>query len=185
MSRLPNDEHDSNSNDPVSRSDGFADYAPSEMPSEGPENYDGPPTSEEPQPSSEPVKRKKPRRDDPDRARRYLEIVQLLERTPRPPRPTSLDIACLDGICGRTQDFLMGDFARDATWQKRLWLAATDLNGSGYTIDEAIWGLVEGAGAVDAPEKREAALKTIANAYMKPRLSAREYMKNREADQGS
>jgi hypothetical protein len=135
---------------------------------------------------TEPVKRKKkPRVDDPDRARRYLEIVQLLERTPRPTRPTSLFIACLDGICARTQDFLMGDFAQHAQWQRRLWLAAGDLNGCGYTVDQAIWWLVEGAGAADEPEKLEAALKTIANAYMKPRLSAREYMRSRETDQDS
>jgi hypothetical protein len=109
----------------------------------------------------------------------------LLERTPRPSSPTSLDIASLNGICGKTQDFLMGDFAHHAQWQKRLWLAASDLNGSGYTVAEAVWWLLEGAGAVNETEKREAALRTIANAYMKPRLSAREYMRSREADQDS
>jgi hypothetical protein len=127
----------------------------------------------------------RPRRDDPERERRYAEIVALLERTPRPPRPTSLDFACLDGICGRTLDFLIGDFAQHPQWQRRLWLCASDLNGSGYTAEETIWWLLEGAGAADEPEKREAALRTIANAYMKPRLSAREYMRSREADQDS
>jgi hypothetical protein len=127
----------------------------------------------------------RPRRDDPERDRRYAEILALLKRTPRPPRPTSFDFACLDGICGRTQDFLMGDFARHPQWQQRLWLCATDLNGSGYTVAETIWWLLEGAGAVDEPEKREAALRTIANAYMKPRLSARDYMRSREADHDS
>jgi hypothetical protein len=91
----------------------------------------------------------------------------------------------LDGICRKTEDFLMGDFAHDATWQKRLWLAASDLSGCGYAIEQSIWWLLEGAGAADEPEKREAALKTIANAYMKIRLSAREYMRSREADQDS
>jgi hypothetical protein len=124
----------------------------------------------------------RPRRDDPERVRRYAEIVALLETTPRPPRPTSLDFACLDGICGRTVDFLMGDFAQHAQWQRRLWLAASDLNGCGYKVQDSIWWLLEAAAAVDAPEKREAALRTIANAYMKPRLSAREYMRRREAD---
>ena len=79
----------------------------------------------------------------------------------------------------------MGDFAQHAQWQRRLWLAASDLNGSGYTLEEVIWWLLEAADAVDEPEKREAALRTIANAYMKPRLSAREYMRRREADQDS
>jgi hypothetical protein len=127
----------------------------------------------------------RPRRDDPERERRYAEIVALLERTPRPPRPTSFDFACLNGICGRTLDFLIGDFAEHPQWQRRLWLAASDLNGSGYTAEETIWWLLEGAGAADEPEKREAALRTIANAYMTPRLSAREYMRSREADQHS
>ena len=68
----------------------------------------------------------------------------------------------------------MGDYANDVAWQKRLWLSGRDLKGSGYGIEEAIWWLFEAAAAVDAPEKREAALRTIANAYMKPRLSARE-----------
>jgi hypothetical protein len=86
----------------------------------------------------------------------------------------------MNGICARTADFLAGDYANDATWQKRLWLAATDLSGSGYTVEEAIWWLLEGAGAADEPEKREAALRTIANAYMKTRLSAREYMRSGE-----
>jgi hypothetical protein len=127
----------------------------------------------------------RPRRDDPDRERRYLGIVQLVDRTPRPPRPTSLDFACMDGICGRTVDFLMGDFAQHAQWQRRLWLAAGDLHGSGHPLEETVWMLLEGAGAADDPEKREAALRTIANAYMKPRLSAREYMRRREADRDS
>jgi hypothetical protein len=122
----------------------------------------------------------RPRRDDSERAARYAEIVALLERTPQPPRPTSLDFACLDGVCGKTLDFLLGDFAQHAQWQRRLWLAASDLNGSGYTLEEALWWLLEAAAAVDEPEKREAALRTIANAYMKPRLSAREYMRSRE-----
>jgi hypothetical protein len=134
---------------------------------------------------TEPVKRKKPRRDDPERERRFREIVALLERTPRPPRSTSLDFACLAAVCGKTVDFLMGDFAQHAQWQRHLWLSASDLNGSGFALSEVIWWLIEAADAVDAPEKREAALKTIANAYMKPRLSAREYMRSREADQGS
>ena len=135
---------------------------------------------------TEPVKRrKKPRRDDPERERRYGEIEALRERTPRPPRPTSLDFACLDGICGSTVDFLMGDFAQHPQWQQRLWFAACDLHGSGYKVAETVWWLLEGAGAADDPEKREAALRTIANAYMKPRLSAREYMRSREAAQDS
>jgi hypothetical protein len=121
----------------------------------------------------------RPRRDDPDRKKRFAEILKLVETTPRPPRPTSLDFACLDGICNKTWDFLVGDFAQHATWQRRLWLAASDLNGSGYTVEETIWWLLEGAGAADEPEKREAALRTIANAYMTPRLSALEYMRSR------
>jgi hypothetical protein len=129
---------------------------------------------------TEPVRRKKPRRDDPEREKRYAGISALLERTQRLPRPTRFDFACLPRICARTADFLAGDYANDATWQKRLWLAATDVNGSGYTVQEAIWWLLEGAGAADEPEKREAALRTIANAYMKPRVSTREYMRNRE-----
>jgi hypothetical protein len=128
---------------------------------------------------------KRPRRDDPERERRYEEIVALHKRTPRPPRPTRFDFACLDRICARTADFLAGDYAHDPTWQKLLWLAASDLNGSGYTLEEVLWWLLEAAAAVDAPEKREAALRTIANAYMKPRLSAREYMRSREADHDS
>ena len=128
---------------------------------------------------------KRPRRDDPDRERRHQAIVALLERTPRLPRPTSLDFACLDGICGRTVDFLLVDFAQHAQWQRRLWLAAGDLHGSGHPLEETVSMLLEGAGAADDPEKREAALRTIANAYMKPRLSAREYMRRREADRDS
>ena len=127
----------------------------------------------------------RPRRDDPERERRYLGIVQLVDRTPRPPRPTSLDFACLDGICGRTVDLLMGDSAPHSTWQQRLWLAASDLNGSGYALPAVLWLLLEAAAAADAPERREAALRTITNAYMKPRLSAREYMRRREADRDS
>jgi hypothetical protein len=127
----------------------------------------------------------RPRRDDPERERRYAEILALFERTPRPPRATSLDIACMGGICARTVDFLLGDFAEHAQWQRRLWLAAGDMNGSGYTVAETLWMLLEGSGAADVPEKREAALRTIANAYMKPRLSAREHMRRREAAQDS
>ena len=127
----------------------------------------------------------RPRRDDFEREQRYGEILKVLERTPRTPRPTSLDFACLDGICGRTVDFLMGDFAKHAQWQRRLWLAAGDLHGSGHPLEETVSMLLEGAGAADDPEKREAALRTIANAYMKPRLSAREYMRSREAAQDS
>jgi hypothetical protein len=132
--------------------------------------------------SMKPQRSARPRRDDPERARRYLEILKVLGETPRPPRPTSLDIACLNGVCGRTVDFLMGDYAHDPTWQKVLWLTACDLSGSGYAIGEVLWWLLEAAAALDAPEKREAALRTIANAYMKPRLSAREYMRRRDAD---
>jgi hypothetical protein len=128
---------------------------------------------------------KRPRRDDPDRERRYQAILALLERTPRPLRPTRFDFACLDGICARTADFLAGDYANDATWQKRLWLAACDLNGSGYGLEEVLWWLLEAAAAVNAPEKRQTALRTIANAYMQPRLSAREYMRSREGNQDS
>jgi hypothetical protein len=135
-----------------------------------------------PQPKKRP---ERPRRNDPERDRRYLAIVALLERTPRPPRQTSLDIACLHGICARTQDYLAGDFARHPQWQQRLWLAAGDLHGSGYTLEEALWWLLESSDAVNAPEKREAVLRTIANAYMKPRLSAREYMRRREGGRGS
>jgi hypothetical protein len=50
---LPDDEHDSN--DPESRSDGFADDAPSELPIEDPENYDSQPTAVETPPSNGPV----------------------------------------------------------------------------------------------------------------------------------
>jgi hypothetical protein len=77
---------------------------------------------------------------------------------------------------------LLGDYAQHPQWQQRLWLSACDLSGSGYGLDEVLWWLLEAAAAVDAPEKREAALRTIANAYMMPRLSAREYMRRREAD---
>jgi hypothetical protein len=128
---------------------------------------------------------KRPRRDDPEREHRFEEIVALLERSPRPPRPTRFDLACLDGICGRTVDLLMGDSAPHSTWQQRLWLAASDLNGSGYALPAVLWLLLEAAAAADAPERREAALRTITNAYMKPRLSAREYMRSHEAAQDS
>jgi hypothetical protein len=63
----------------------------------------------------------RPRHDDPEREQRYAKIVALLERTPRPPRPTRFDFACLNGICATTANFLAGDYANDATWQKRLW----------------------------------------------------------------
>jgi hypothetical protein len=124
----------------------------------------------------------RPRRDDPERERRYLDIVAELEKTPRPRRLTSLEIACLNGICHRTEDFLMGDFAQHAQWKQRLWFAAGDLGACGYEIRDSVWWLLEGAGAADDPEKKEAALRTIANAYMTPRLSAREYMRRREGD---
>jgi hypothetical protein len=52
---LPNDDDDSNSNDPASRSAGFADDAPNELPTEGPKNYDGQSTSVETPPSNGPV----------------------------------------------------------------------------------------------------------------------------------
>jgi hypothetical protein len=127
----------------------------------------------------------RPRRDDPERARRYRAIVELLETTPRPPRPTSFYFACLEGICNKTADFLAGDFAQHPQWQRRLWLAASDLCGCDYALEQAVWWLIEGVAAADDPERREAALRTIANAYMKPRLSAREYMRHREAGRGS
>jgi hypothetical protein len=52
---LPHDDLNSNSNDPERRSTGFANDAPSELPIEGSENYDGQPTSVETPPSNGPV----------------------------------------------------------------------------------------------------------------------------------
>ena len=59
-------------------------------------------------------------------------------------------------ICGRTQDLLVGEFARHAQWQRRLWLAASDLNGCGFTVanedHSAEPAIAEGTGKIPPPK---------------------------------
>jgi hypothetical protein len=179
---LPDDEYDDN--DPASRSTGSAADAPSELPIAGLETCDGQPTSEETQPSNGPVQAL-PDPFDPDRERRYGEILKLIEVTPQTQPSADVFIAILEGVSFRTQDFLLGRFAHHVDWQKQLGLAASDLHDYGTPLAEAVWFLVSGAGALYEPVRREAAVKTIADAFCKPTMSVREWMRIREADPAS
>jgi hypothetical protein len=67
-----------------------------------------------------------------------------------------------------TRRFLTGEYANGPRWNDRLFLAACDLNGRGYDVEEVIPLLLAGAQPWTLGEE-EAALRTIHSAYSQPR----------------
>jgi hypothetical protein len=75
-------------------------------------------------------------------------------------------------LCRRTREFLSGQYAFEPGWNDRLYRAAADMAGCGFSLSEAMPRLLEGArprGSAD----RAAARSTIKSAFARKRTPAR------------
>lgn len=124
---------------------------------------------------------KPPTAEDLAKAEQFARL-RLQAATLEAPRPLSLGpkVANLEGLTRRTRDFLTGMPLPDKHPLQSLYLAATDLHGNGHAVEDVLPMLLSGAGAFDDPDRMDAALNSIARAYCKPRVSHREFMRDRE-----
>lgn len=80
----------------------------------------------------------------------------------------------LAGLSAATEDFLAGLYADESGWNNRLFDAACDLAGNGFSQERATDLLRRGARPWDG-EQEEAMRDTIASAYREPRSPARQF----------
>ncbi len=81
------------------------------------------------------------------------------------------NVGFLFDLCEKTQDFLLGRYAAEPNWNTNLFLAACDMCGSDYPLDEAM-PLLRGARPWTTQDA-EVAERTIRSAYSEERQSAR------------
>ncbi len=126
---------------------------------------------------------KKPRTPTAEDLAKAAQLEKLIPpaNSMEPPLPFELSahIRHLDGVTLRTREYLSGMPRIDMHPLQSLFLAATDLHGNGYA-EEILGLLIHGAKAWDDPERLDVALRCIASAYSKPRLSHRKFMQERD-----
>ncbi|HEY0982393.1 TOTE conflict system archaeo-eukaryotic primase domain-containing protein [Schlesneria sp.] len=100
------------------------------------------------------------------------------QRISRPPLPNSIGSRSLAAMPSRlsskTRRFLLGHFQHESQWNNRLFAAACDMAGNGFSFDEALPQLLRGAGPYDNCE-RALATKTIESAFSQVRQAAVTY----------
>jgi hypothetical protein len=135
---------------------------------------------------TEPVRRKKPRSDDPAKEQRIAEVRRLLEGLQRPSRSSRLMRAtAFEGLSSTSQFYLSGTRLAEKTWTNALWWAALDAAGNDVPLEEVLDLLLEAADAWDDPERQDVALRTIINAYyFQPKTTARQYAQKRREGRG-
>jgi hypothetical protein len=110
--------------------------------------------------------------------------AELLEKyrgmTPelKPPSANRVMLAADPAWSQKTKSFLMGMSDDDRPWEQQAWLAATDTCGCGTPAAEILDLFVWAVGGFDDPERLDTVLRSVANAYSKPRRPHRDYRRD-------
>jgi hypothetical protein len=130
-------------------------------------------------------RRRKPSIDDPAKAQRIAEVRRMLEGMRRPdPSSRLMRATAFEGISLTNQLYLSGARLAEKPWPSALWWAARDLAGNGVALEEVLDLLLEAADAWDDPERQDLAVRTIVNAYLQPKETARQYAQKRREGRG-
>jgi hypothetical protein len=135
---------------------------------------------------NEPAKRrKKPRVEDPAKEQRIAEVRRMLEGMQRPsPSSRLMRATAFEGISFANELYLSGVKFAEKPWTNALWWAARDLAGNDIPLEEVLGLLIEAADAWSDSERQDLAVRTIANAYGQPKMTAREYAQRRREGRG-
>ncbi len=107
--------------------------------------------------------------------------AELLEKfrgmSPEMKRPSAnrVMLAADPAWSQKTKSFLMGMSDDNRPWEQQAWLAATDTCGCGTPAAEILDLFVWAVGGFDDPERLDTVLRSVANAYSKPRRPHREF----------
>ena len=135
---------------------------------------------------TEPVKgTKKPRVDDPAKEQRIGEVRRMLEGMMRPsPSSRMMRATSFRGLSSTNQLYLSGARLAEKPWTQALWWACRDLAGNDVALEEVLDLLLEAADAWADPERQDVAVRTIVNAYLQPKLTARQYAQKKREGRG-
>jgi hypothetical protein len=135
---------------------------------------------------TEPAKRrKKPSSADPVKEQRIAGVRRMVEGMKRP-SPTSrpLRATAFEGISSTNQLYLAGARLAEKRWTNALWWAARDLAGNDVPLEQVLDLLIEAADAWADPERQDLAVRTIVNAYLQPKMTARQYAQRKREGRG-